>query len=527
MTLSLVPPPAKPVVRPPAGPWFRWFENETAPLRTPSIATSAKFRRDWTRESPLRFALVYFPHHLVLQGSTPPVMTFNELHLGLCRAAKQWQQPKRWREAWIAPRGIGKTSWAFLILPLWALAHGHRHYFMAFSDTSVMAQGQLANLRMELDDNKLLRQDYPELTPRRGRGGSNTKATVVANGGTIAASGLGENTLGRKSGADRPDLLVFDDIEPLEDTMSEVEKRSRIATITRAALPMGSDNSAAIILGTTTSYGSVIHDLAQHARSRERMEWVENAGITARVFPGVQVDPDTGAERSIWPERWPLTETHFGKELRLTHDGQTPREFQLNYLLDPSPFGTEAGSFWRPELFQRRTSASFGGVWEHAMYIDPSMSDKSGADGTAIVVVGRDPARRHAVIEYAQAFRITAETLRQRIHRMLERKPTLRTIIVERNQGGERWREMLSPRHDPLPRHVRLETDWSSDSKRDRCEQALQWYETGRVFHAIEHTELEREMVMFPSPKVNDDLVDAATGALRWALDGKQPGAGR
>jgi phage terminase large subunit-like protein len=519
--LSVVPPPPRPIVRPPAGPWRNWFANEVAPLATPSIETSSEFRRRWTKESPLRFALVYLDHHLVLQGSRPPQVTFNEMHLGLCRAAKRWQQPKRWREVWVAPRGIGKSSWAFLVLPLWAIAHGHREYFMAFSYNADMANGQLATLRMELETNRLLRQDYPELAPRRVRGAANTNRTVVANGGTIAAGGLGANTLGKKSGAARPDLLILDDIEKLEDSMSEGEKRKLVTSITSAVIPMAASHAAIGVFGTTTSYGSVIDDAARHARGEKTCEWVENNGFTARVFPGVRVDPDSGAERSIWPERWPLTATHLGENLRRTLDGRVPREFELNYLLNPSPYGTEAGSFWRPELFRYRTTASFGGVFEHCMYIDPSMSARPEADGTAIVIVGRDPARRHAVVEYAQSFRVTAEQLRQRIHRLVARKPTLRTIIIERNQGGDRWREMLSPRHEPLPRHVRLMTDWSSDSKRDRCEQALQWYETGRVFHAIEHTDLEREMVLFPSPKVNDDLVDACTGALRWALDGK------
>lgn len=520
-SLAVVPDLPRPTVKVPAGPWRPWFLNEVEPLGHSAIEVSPEFRRRWTKESPLRFALVYLDHHLVLQGSRPPAVTFNEVHLAMTRAAKRWQQPKRWREAWIAPRGIGKSSWAFLILPLWAIAHGHREYFMAFSATKDMANGQLATLRMELETNKLLRQDYPELAPRRVKGASNTKATVVANGGTIAAAGLGENTLGRKSGAARPDLLILDDIEKMDEVMSEVEKRKLVTTITSAVIPMAADHAAIGIFGTTTSYESVVDDLARHARGEKTCEWAQNNGFTARVFPGVRIDPNTGEERSIWPERWRLTDTHLGEHLRKTPDDKTPREFELNFLLNPSPFGTGVGSFWRPELFQYRDSHSFGGVWEHAMYIDPSMSDKPGADGTAIVIVGRDPAQRRAVIEYAQSFRVSVETLRQRIHRLIERKPTLRTVIVERNQGGERWREMLSPRHDPLPGHVKLMTDWSSDSKRDRCEQALQWYETSRVFHAIEHTEMEREMVMFPTTGVNDDLVDAATGALRWALDGK------
>jgi len=505
-------------VRAPRGPWREWFREEVAPLRSPSVHTSPEFRRRVTRNSPLRFAIVYLDHHLVLQGISPPTATFNEMHLSLSRAARRWIQPVRWREFWIGPRGVGKSSWCFLALPLWALAHGHRSYFMAFSHTGKMAEKQLATLRMELETNALLRQDYPELAPRRIRGASNTNRTVVANGGTIAAAGLKENTLGAKSGANRPDLIILDDIEPLEEVLPDTEKRKIETAIKSAVIPMSAPHAAIGGFGTTTSYDSVVDRIARHGRGRGEVEWIANHEFTVRLFPGVLIDPDTGEERSLWPERWPLTDTHLGENLRRNERGETPREFELNFLLDPSPFGEDAGSFWRSDMFVRRTSASFGGVWEHMMYIDTAVTRKTTSDRTAIVIVGRDPAKQRAVVEYANASRVSAEQLRQRIHRLCARKPTLRTIIVETNNGGDLWREMLDPPHERLPRGVKLHTDFSSNSKQARVEQALAWYERGQVFHAKEFVDLEREMVMFPSPKIHDDLVDALTGALRWAL---------
>lgn len=518
MTLAVVPPPPRPKVFAPRGRWNYWFSKEVRPLWSQSINTSKDYRKRVTRNSLLCFMYVYLPHHLKMQGSNPPLCTFNPLQLAFCRAAKRWMEPVGWREAWIGPRGVGKSTYAFLGGPLWALAHGHRSYFMAFSHTNDMALDQLANLRTELAENELLLQDFPHLRPAQRRGSSDTKRLVVRGGGTIAAAGLKSNTLGKKSGADRPDLIVCDDIEPMRRLLSEDEKAEIENTIRSAVIGMSASYAAIGIFGTTTSYDSVVHRIAEHGRGRKYVDWVDNQQFTVRLFPGVQIDPDTGEEFSLWPERWPLTETHLGEHLRINDRGETPREFQLNYLLDPSPFGEDAGSFWREDMFMRRTSGSFGGVWEHVLYIDGAVSKKATSDRTAMVIVGRDPARQRAVVEYAQAFRISAETLRQRIHTLAARKPTLRTVIVETNNGGDLWQEMLNPRHDPLPRQLRLRTDWASNTKQDRVEQALQWYETKRVFHAKEFVELEREMVMFPNPKINDDLVDALTGALRWAL---------
>jgi phage terminase large subunit-like protein len=521
--LALVHPPPRPRVRPPADRrWREWFSREVAPLHTPAIDTSPDYRRRVTRGSLLRFMYVYLPHHLKMQGSSPPVCSFNPMQLAFCRAAKQWIMPVGWREAWIAPRGAGKSTYAFLGAPLWALAHGHRSYFMAFSHTNDMALDQLANLRAELADNDLLLEDFPHLRTARRRGASDTKRLVVRGGGTIAAAGLGSNTVGKKSGADRPDLIVCDDIEPLEEMLPEKEKAKIELAIKAAVIGMAASYAAIMVMGTTTGYDSVVHRIAEHGRGRKHVDWVANQQFTVRLFPAIQIDPDTGEEFSLWPERWALTDTHLGEHLRRNARGETPREFQLNYLLDPSPYGEDAGSFWRDDMFVRRTSASFGGVWEHCLFVDGANTKKATSDRTAMVIVGRDPARQHAVIEYAAAFRISAEDLRKRIHRLAARKPTLRTVIVEVNNGGDLWEEMLDPPHDPLPRQLRLITDWASVSKELRVEQALQWYETDRVFHAKEFVELEREMVMFPNPKINDDLVDALTGALRWALAKKK-----
>lgn len=517
MTLSVVP---RPVIKVPRGRWRAWFLAETDMLDHSGIEYDPEFRRIHTRASPLMFALVYLKHHLVLQGQVPPKVTFNEMHLALTRAAKRWMQPKGWREAWVAPRGVGKTSWCYLILPLWALAHGHREYAMFFSYTSKMAERQLSTLRRELSTNKLLLEDYPELAPQRVKGAQNTSMTVVANGGTIAAAGLFENTLGAKSMAARPDLIICDDIQKLEPVITEDERNKIVTALTSSVFPMSADHAAIGIFGTTTSYDSPIHEVALHARGRRHVDWVADNGITPRLFPGVVLDPDTGQERSLWPERWPLTETHLGKELRRSIDGKVPRSFELNYLLDPSPYGEGGEGLFREGLIRYKQAAQLGGIFEHAMYIDTAPTAKRTSDRNAIIIVGRHPSRRYAVIEFAWADRVTAKRLREIIHNLYRRNPTMKTVIVETIQGSDLWRQMLDPDDDPLPQGLTYRAEsWLKGDKVARVKQILDYYETGRVFHAKKFVELEREMIMFPNSKINDDLVDALTGALRWAFD--------
>lgn len=512
--LYAVPDPPKPRLIYPTGPWRPWFRHEIAPVLSPTIETSGEYRRRITRSSPLRFALVYLDHYLTLQDSNPPQITFSEAHLALARSARRWIEPRRWREAWIAPRGLGKTVWAFLILPLWALAHGHRSFFLAFAWTEGQATGHLANLRMELETNKLLRDDFPELAPRRIRGASNTKSTVVSNGGTIEARGLRETVLGRRSGTERPDLIIGDDIEPLDEDHSPEKVKQVITKLTAGIFPMGTSHTALGIFGTVTMYRSLTHQLVIHGRAREEFDWIRDWEIVPRIFPGVREDPDTGELRSLWPARWELTDTHLGEYKIGT------REFALNFALDPAPAdATRGGGFWRPETFQRMDPNRFGAV-EHVLYIDPALMTGPDNDYTAFVVVGRIPGANRAIVEYAWHGRVTGEQIRRRIHTLAEREPSLRTVVFEANAGGsEHWEATLAPPGRPLPRSIRVRYEWARGHKDARIKRAHAHYERGEVWHSREFTELEEQMIMWPDPRQHDDLIDATAGALRWAFD--------
>lgn len=519
-TLVLVkrPETPKPRVVFPTGPWYPWFRREFGPLRHSGIDNSARYRRDATRDSPLRFAMVYLDHHLTLQDSDPPAVTFSEFHLALCRSAARLQQPLPWREGWIAPRGIGKSVWAFLVLPLWALAHGHRSFFLAFSHTEQQAMAHLANLRMELETNKQLRDDFPELAPTRMRGARNTQTTVVSNGGTFEAVGLGATILGRRAGTDRPNLVIGDDIEPLEEGYSVEAREAQLRKILVGILPMTSRNAAIGIFGTVTMYRSITHDFVIHGKGRENIDWIPDNGFVPRIFPAIIENAD-GTLRSLWPDRWPLTQTHLGEHKIGT------REFDLNFMLDPRPDQVgKSGGFWLPSTFQYMDPTRFNAV-EYALVIDPALKTGKANDFTAIIVVGRTADRRRAIIEHASHGHWTGEQIRQRIHLLAEREPDLRTLIFEENAGGaEHWAETLEPRDLPLPRQFgrsgdRVRWQWAKGHKITRAKRALAHYERDNVFHARRFAELEEEMLRFPDPGSHDDLIDAIGAGLQWAFE--------
>ena len=205
------------------------------------LFTTPEGRRSVCQMDPLAFAVVYLGHHLRAEA-TGNRITFGDAHLDWFRRAQAWctvplTEPKQERDVEIAPRSMGKTTFWFLIAPMWAAAFGWLKFVGAFSDSGENAQEHLKTFRHELDTNVLLKADFPELcTPmvkstERRKLADNVGTIRQANGFTFKAKGINTPALGMKVGKLRPDLLLLDDIEKGEENYSPKAAQSRLSTV--------------------------------------------------------------------------------------------------------------------------------------------------------------------------------------------------------------------------------------------------------------------------------------------------------
>lgn len=480
-----------------------------APLNSAAWEHSAEYRRAVTRTSPLLFAITYFPQHLS-SAQTKGAMSFSRLHLDIAAGARRWVRNEPLREAWIAPRGAAKSTWLFLILPLWALAHGHRRHFLAFAHSGPQATQHMANLRMELDTNDLLCHDFPDLAPlARVRGARDNGSTVtLKSGAMIAARGADATSLGLKSGSgDRPDLIVLDDLEPDESNYSTAAKGKRLATLTQTILPMN-EQAVVQLAGTVTMHGSITHDLVRAALGESTEPWIAEERFVPRYYPAIVTDPDTGAERSLWPQRWSLS---YLQSIRHT------RSYALNFDNRPGS-SAEGGSYWSRDLF--RYDPPFVPV-RYVMSLDVAVTSGEKSDMYAIAIVGIDISGRRAVVEHVWAGRVSPAAFKQRVHRLLAnpRNRSLLAVVLEANNGGDTWREIL----EPMPRGVTLDLFRVHARKQTRLKAALARYEDGAVWHARPFRELEDQACAYPDV-AHDDLLDAVAAGLRYVFTGSAKG---
>lgn len=463
----------------------------------------AEYRRWLTRDQPLYFALTYLSH--ALRDSATGTYSFSRLHMDAAYRARRWiDRAYQERVITLAFREAAKSTWYFLNLPAWGVAHGHCPFFAAFSWNQEQANGKLTRLKRQLETNELLLADFPELTLRA----KAASRFTTRSGVQVAAYSVKATTLGEVADVDRPRWMVGDDIEPGEDSYSPRIKEQALIRLRQNILPM---NSRAVvnIVGTVTAPNSVMHDAARCAQGKGRAPWIAEEGFECRRWLPI-LDEGTDRERSSWPQRWPLEKL---QAMRGT------RTYALNYLNDPD--AADSVGYWDRELFRYDSTIR---CVRRVLYIDPATSTKVRAnrktDDTAVILAGIDAAGRRVCVESARAGRFPGHELRELIWRVHERYPNMRQVYVEDNKVGDRWEtDILTP----LPPGVRLIQDTARGAKKRRIEQALGHYQRGAVWHATALRELEDQALGW-TPKRDgpgvDDLVDALAGALRVLFAG-------
>src|SRR6188508_1740994 len=141
--------------------WFARLDAEIADLPFQDDSVASAIRRALATD-PVAFAVLYLSHHLKDRDGR---ITWSEAHFAWATEALGWAEPvtepEENRRAIIAPRECGKSTWWFLILPLWAAVNGHSQFAAAFANATSQAEAHLATFKKELDTNPLLNLDYP------------------------------------------------------------------------------------------------------------------------------------------------------------------------------------------------------------------------------------------------------------------------------------------------------------------------------------------------------------------------------
>lgn len=197
-------------------------------------------------------------------------------------------------------RGFAKTTIA-TNAAIWAAVYGHRRYVVVFSANEPQAQDLISSVKMELSENDLLLEDFPEvchavraLEGKAQRCHSQTfegqlthiswRADRVilpavpgskASGCIIASRGMtGSGTRGLvhktpEGTNQRPDFVIVDDPQTEESASTPLQVSKRLDILKRSILRLGGHNSqmACVVNATVIAVDDVVEQLLDPKRN--------------------------------------------------------------------------------------------------------------------------------------------------------------------------------------------------------------------------------------------------------------------
>lgn len=461
-------------------------------------------RRVLTRYDFKLFCMTYFRSTMMSDAvAGGKVVTLSEFHRDFMDDSNHYvvpcAVPAESRTAWVCPRESGKSTMLMMMI-IWLAAHGHQRFVMLFSATGSQSEDMLANIRSQFTRNELLRQDFPELvTPATRRNmamklSDNKTLIIQSNGFICSGRGIDSSVLGTRVEDARPSMIVLDDIEGGEENYSQRDAEKRLVTLQDDILPLGL-NAHVIWVGTTTRPGGLTEQLVHHSLGQTAATWVVDENFRVHYRPALVAD-ESGTERSMWPERWPLTYLLSQRHMR---------SFRKNFLCLPAP---DDYAYWRPEDF---AYGDVEGANATILTIDPAVSTKRTSDETGIAVLSYSRTARKVLVRHCEGVRLAPVELRQRVLDLLELHQDIAVIYIEVTQGGNTWESVL---HD-MP--VKVRTTQPTVKKELRAQDALNYYQRGAVVHEKKIPKLEDQMIAFPNV-AHDDLVDAVGMGVLYFL---------
>lgn len=209
-------------------------------------------RRFLAEQSFMLFAIYYFSEYFKFGVADFHRDFNNDLHDLVAGRIKE--------VAWIAFRESAKTSYAKLFI-IWLICYKKRMYINVDSFDKENAERILFDIAFEMTNNKKLKFDYGVLFSKE-RGLAEIKQNrinnfVTQNGIRVEAHSTQESVRGRIHLNQRPDFLLFDDIETNKTKESEAYTKQVRDHLTEAQAGMSTDGFILYLGNYITEYGNI------------------------------------------------------------------------------------------------------------------------------------------------------------------------------------------------------------------------------------------------------------------------------
>jgi phage terminase large subunit-like protein len=186
-------------------------------------AAEKKARIKRLQKDPAAFVAYYFPHYATCKSA--------HFHIAFAKAVQRHPTQKHFAQ-W--GRALAKSVWSDVILPFWLWTLGELNYVVIIGNSKDKASRLLEDLQAELEANPRIIADYGEQRLE----GSWEAGNFKTRGGLVGrALGMGQSVRGLRNQAQRPDMVVLDDIETKDLVKNPRRQDEMVRWIERDLIP--------------------------------------------------------------------------------------------------------------------------------------------------------------------------------------------------------------------------------------------------------------------------------------------------
>lgn len=443
------------------------------------------------------------------------------------------------RRAIEAPRGHAKSTTFTFKDTLHAALYAYKHYIIILSDSSDQAEGFLADIRTELEENAALKEDFGD------QAGKVWKSSVIllADGVKIEAIGSGKKIRGRRHKQWRPDLVVCDDLENDENVYTPEQRKKLRNWFNRAVLKAGDTYTDFVYIGTLLHFDALLASVAKNPSFRtvryqgvirfaERQElWDAWAAIYTNLasdsrekdamdFYEANREAMLEGTRVLWEEKM----SYYKLMVIRVSEGEASFNSEIqNDPIDPETctFQEEWFDFWDDE---GRIQPDFSDP--KFLFIganDPSLGKNRKSDTSSILALAKDTSTGYLYVVIADIARRRPDQIIEdalEASRRLKRdfKRPYYMFGVETVQFQYYFAEIMRQRAAEAGEYLPIEEVSSTQNKDARIQSLQPFVKNGYVKFSRKHKTLLKQMAEYPMGK-NDDGPDGLQMAVKLAMD--------
>lgn len=212
-----------------------------------AIKKDPALRKALARRSHYYFFHIYFGHHI-----EHPTAQFQK---EIFKITEDFNQKMA---VIVAFRGSGKSTIVSLSYAIWSIIGKQNAKFVVLvSQTQSQSKQLLSNIKIEFEDNELLRKDFGSFEEPDDEWRSSSLVLSRYNAKIMAVS-TGESIRGYRYGQYRPRVIIFDDIEDNDSVRTKEGRDKTYQFVTSQAIPAGDIDTKVIMIGNLLHEDSVI-----------------------------------------------------------------------------------------------------------------------------------------------------------------------------------------------------------------------------------------------------------------------------